>query len=128
SPAHEYTTRLGSALERRGNPLFVDALLDILREASESTSEAVSAGGRAFLLESTGLTEAGLTPQARAVSRDRVPQDRASAGDQASAASLTTTDVAELHGRKDASIRRSKAAGDIHALPSSGGRSARFPA
>src|SRR5699024_767167 len=109
SPAHEYTVRLESALERRGNPLSVDALLDILREASESTSEALSEGERAFLLESTDLPEADLTPQARA-------------------ASLTTAEVAELLGRKDASIRRSKAAGDLYALPSSGGRTARFPA
>src|SRR5699024_11116046 len=128
SPAHEYTTRLESALERRSNPLSVDALLDILREASESTSEALSAGEPAFVPGSTDRIEADLTPQARAVSRDRVAQDRAVAEEQAWAASLTTAEVAELLGRKDASIRRSKAAGDLYALPSSGGRSARFPA
>src|SRR5699024_12196584 len=61
SPAHEYTTRLESALERRGNRLSVDALLYILREASQSTSEALSAGVRAFLLKSTELIHADLS-------------------------------------------------------------------
>lgn len=115
-------------MERRGNPLTIDALLDILREASVSTSEALSAGERAFLLETTDLTEQDLTPQARAASRDRVAQDRAAAEEQAWAASLTTAEVAERLDRKDASIRRSKAAGDLYALPSGSGRSTRFPA
>jgi len=127
SAIHEYTARLEGALERRGNPLTVDALLDVLREASGSTSEALSAGERAFLLETTDLTEQDLTPQARAASRDRVAQDRAAAEEQAWAASLTTAEVAERLGRKDASIRRSKAAGDLYALPSGGGRTTRFP-
>lgn len=128
SAIHEYTARLEGALERRGNPLSVDALLDILREASGSTSEALSAGERAFLLETTDLTEQDLTPQARAASRDRVAQDRAAAEEQAWAASLTTAEVAERLGRKDASIRRSKGAGDLYALPSGSGRTTRFPA
>src|SRR5699024_12167633 len=128
SAIHEYTARLEGALERRGNPLTVDALLDILREASDSTSEALSAGERAFLLETTDLTEEDLTPQARAASQDQVARDRAAAEEQTWAASLTTAEVAERLGRKDASIRRSKAIGDLYALPSSGGRTTRFPA
>ncbi len=40
----------------------------------------------------------------------------------------TTTEVAERLGRKDTSIRRSKAAGDLYALPSDSGRTTRFPA
>ncbi|ATG50388.1 hypothetical protein CFK38_01755 [Brachybacterium vulturis] len=125
---HEYTARLEGALERRGNPLTVDALLDILREASESTSEALSAGERSFLLETTDLTEEDLAPQARAASQNQVARDRAAAEEQAWAASLTTAEVAERLGRKDASIRRSKAVGDLYALPSGGGRTTRFPA
>lgn len=128
SGTHEYTARLEGALERRGNPLTVDALLEILREASVSTSEALSAGERDFLLESTDLTEQDLTPQARAAARERVARDRAAAEEQAWAASLTTAEVAERLGRQDASIRRSKATGDLYALPSGSGRTTRFPA
>ncbi len=128
SATYEYSARLESALQRRGNPVTVDALLDILREAGESTSEALSAGEREFLLDSTDLVEADLTTQARAASAVRVAQDRALAEEQARSSALTTAEVAVLLGRKDASIRRSKAAGDLYALPSSSGRSALFPA
>lgn len=123
-----YALRLEGALERRGSPLSVDAFLDILREASETTSEALSAGERSFLLENTDLTEEDLTPQARAASRDRVASDRAVAEEEARASSLMTGEVAGLLGRQEASIRRSKANGDLYALPVSGGRASRFPA
>lgn len=128
SATYGYTARLEDALERRGSPLTVDAFLDILREASETTSEALSAGERSFLLENTELTAEDLTPQARAASRDRSAMDRAVAEEQTRASSLMTGEVAELLGRHDASIRRSKAAGDLYALPASGGRASRFPA
>lgn len=128
SATHEYSARLEDALERRGNPLSVDVLLEILHEASETTAEALSAGEREFLLASTDLVEDDLTPEGRARSADVAALDRARAEQEAWASSLTTAEVAALLGRKGASIRRSKAAGDLFALPTSAGRSARFPA
>lgn len=106
---------------RRGNPLTVDALLDLLREASDATSESLSAGEWEFLLETTDLTEEDLTPEARTLSQSRVAQDRAAAQKQVHSTSLTTAEVAALLERHEASIRRSKATGDLYALPSSGG-------
>ncbi|MGO1183017.1 MAG: hypothetical protein ACTHZ5_00285 [Micrococcaceae bacterium] len=128
STAHDYTARLAGALERQGSSMTVESLLEVLREASESTSEPLTAGERSFLLESTDLTEENLTPQARAASRTQVAHDRAQAESTAHFAALTTAEVAGLLGRKEASIRRSKLTGDLHALPTSIGRASRFPA
>lgn len=127
SATYDFTARLEEALDRRGNPLSADALLDVLREASDSTTEALSAGEREFLLETTDLTDADLTAEARAAAQSRVAQDRAAAQEQVHSASLTTGEVASLLGRLEASIRRSKASGDLYALPSAGGRAIRFP-
>lgn len=127
SATHDYTARLEEALDRRGNPLTVEVLLDVLREASDSTAESLSAGEREFLLENTDLDESDLTPKARIVSQSRVARDRAAAQEHVHRSSLTTGQVAALLGRHEASIRRSKAAGDLYALPSGGGRTSRFP-
>lgn len=127
SATHDFTARLEDALDRRGNPLSVDGFLDLLREASDATSESLSAGEREFLLETTDLTEDDLTPAARTLSQSRVARDRAAAQEQVHSASLTTAEVATLLERHEASVRRSKATGDLYALPSSGGRMTRFP-
>lgn len=127
SATYDFTARLVEALGRRGSPLTADALLDVLREASDSTTEALSAGEREFLLENTDLTDEDLTPEARAASQSRLAQDRAEAQEQVHRASLTTGEVAALLGRLEASIRRSRTTGDLYALPSGGGRAIRFP-
>lgn len=126
--AFDYTERLESALNRRGNPLSVDAFMDILREMSDPASEPLSTGERAFLLEATDLTEEDLTPQAHEAARIQVAEDRALAEKEARDSALTTGEVSELLGRQGASIRRSKLAGDLYALPASNGRTALFPA
>lgn len=127
SATYDFTARLGEALERRGNPLTADALMDVLREASDSTTEALSAGEREFLLENTDLTEEDLTSEARALSQSLIAQDRATAQEQVHRSSLTTGQVASLLGRLEASVRRSKATGDLYALPSGTGRAIQFP-
>lgn len=121
-------SRLESALNRRGNPMSVDAFMDILREMSEPTSEPLSTGERAFLLETTNLTEEDLTPRAHESARIRVAEDRALAEKEARDSALTTGEVSELLGRQGASIRRSKLAGDLYALPTGNGRTTLFPA
>lgn len=127
SATNDFTARLEVALDRRGNPVTADALLDVLREASDSTTEALSAGEREFLLENTDLTDEDLTAEARALSQSVVARDRAAAQKQVRRSSLTTGQVASLLGRLDASVRRSKASGDLYALPSGAGRVVRFP-
>lgn len=125
--AFEYSARLEAALDRRGNPLTVQALLDIVQEASTSSSEALSAGERSFLLEHTDLTEDDLTPSTRAATQLAVVRDRADAEQQARESALTTTQVAELLDRDPASVRRSKSTGDLYALSARSGRATLFP-
>lgn len=126
--AFDHTERLASALNRRGNPLSVNAFLDILREMSDPASEALSAGEREFLLEATELTEEELSPQAQEAARFQIAEDRALAEQETRASALTTREVAQLLNRHDASIRRSKLSGDLYALPTSSGRTTLFPA
>lgn len=126
--AFHHTSRLESALNRRGNPMSVDAFMDVLREMSEPASEPLSAGERSFLLEATDLTEEDLTPRAHEAARIRVAEDRALAEKEARDTALTTGEVSDLLGRQGASIRRSKLAGDLYALPTGNGRTALFPA
>lgn len=127
SATFDFTARLEEALDRRGNPLTAGALMDVLREASDSTTEALSAGEREFLLENTDLTDEDLTSEARALSQSLIAQGRAAAQEQVHQSSLTTGQVASLLGRLEASVRRSKATGDLYALPSGMGRVIRFP-
>lgn len=126
--AFHHTSRLESALNRRGNPMSVDAFMDVLREMSEPASEPLSAGERSFLLEATDLTEEDLTPRAHEAARIRVAEDRALAEKEARDTALTTGEVSDLLGRQGASIRRSKLAGDLYALPTGNGRTTLFPA
>lgn len=126
--AFDHTSRLESALNRRGNPMSVDAFMDILREMSEPASEPLSTGERSFLLEATDLTEEDLTPRAHEAARIRVAEDRALAEKEARDTALTTGEVSDLLGRQGASIRRSKLTGDLYALPTGNGRTTLFPA
>ena len=91
-------------------------------------TEPLSADERAFLLEATDLTEADLTPQALEATRIQVAEERALAEKEARVSALTTGEVCELLGRQGASIRRSKLAGDLYALPTNSGRITLFPA
>lgn len=125
--AFDHTERLETALNRRGNPLSVDAFLDILREMSGPASEPLSAGERDFLLEVTDLTEEDLSAQSHEAARIQVAEDRTLAEKEARDSALTTGEVAELLGRQGASIRRSKLTGDLYALPTNNGRSTLFP-
>lgn len=125
--AFDHTARLESALSRRGNPLSVDDFVDILREMTDPASEPLSTGERDFLLEATDLTEGDLTPQAHESARIQIAGDRVLAEKEAQGSALTTAEVSELLGRQGASIRRSKLAGDLYALPASSGRTTLFP-
>lgn len=80
------------------------------------------------MLEATDLTEADLTPQALEATRIQVAEERALADKEARVSALTTGEVCELLGRQGASIRRSKLAGDLYALPTNSGRITLFPA
>lgn len=124
----DHMARLELALNRRGNPLSVDAFIDILREMAGPASEPLSTGERDFLLEATNLTEEDLTPQAHESARIQIAGDRVLAEKEAQGSALTTAEVSELLGRQGVSIRRSKLAGDLYALPTNGGRTALFPA
>ncbi|WP_152349025.1 hypothetical protein [Brevibacterium sp. CFH 10365] len=126
--AFDHTSRLESALNRRGNPMSVDAFMDILREMSEPASEPLSTGERAFLFEATDLSEEDLTPQAHEAARIQVDEDRALAEKEARDSALTTGEVSDLLGRQGASILRSMLAGDLCVLPASNGRTTLFPA
>lgn len=105
--AFDYTARLESALNRRGNPLSVDAFMDILREMRGHAVETLSAAERDFLLENTDLTEDNLTPQAHESARIQIADDRALAAKEAQDAALTTGEVAELLGQEEATIHPS---------------------
>jgi hypothetical protein len=126
--AHDVVSQLEEALARRGLGASVDAVLDALDEVSGSASEALTAGETSFLLKHTDLTADDLTPHAYAEARWLVTGDRLQAARQSRESSLTTGEVTDLLGRSTSSIRRSKVAGDLYALPTGGGRPLRFPA
>lgn len=126
--AIDYTARLESALNRRGNPLGVEAFMDILREMSEPAAVPLSATERDFLLETTDLTEGDLTPQAHESACIQIADDRGLAEKEVLGSALTTSEVSELLGREEASIHRSTVAGDLYALPSRSGHAILFPA
>lgn len=125
--AFDRTERLETALSRRGNPLSVDAFMDILREMSDPSSEPLSAGERDFLLATTDLSEEDLSAESHEAARVQVAEDRILAEKDSRDSALTTGEVAELLGRQGASIRRSKLTGDLYALPTNSGRATLFP-
>lgn len=88
----------------------------------------MTAGERDFLLETTELTEDDLSPRAYDTARFRIAEDRALAEEEAVHSALTTGQVSKLLGRQTASIRRSKGAGDLYALPTVSGRVTMYPA
>lgn len=53
--AFDHTERLETALNRRGNPLSVDAFLEILQEVNDVPSMPPSIGERGLLHEATDL-------------------------------------------------------------------------
>lgn len=124
----DYTARLESALNCRGNPVSVDAFMGILREVSDLSSGPLSTAERDFLLETTDLTEKDLTPQAHDSARIHAAEDRALAEKEAQDTTLTIGEVAELLGQEEANIHRAKLAGDLYALPPADGGATLFPA
>ena len=125
--AYDFEGQLEDALTRRGFARDVDAILAAFDEVGASTSEALTAGERDFLLEHTDLTEEELTPQKYAEDRRLVARARLRAERRVRADALSTADVAKLLERPTPSIRRSKIAGDLYALPSGSGRAMKFP-
>lgn len=131
STAFDYSTQLGEALRRRGNPMDADEFLAVLQEASGAPAEALTEGEREFLLQNSDLDESDLTSEARASTQARVARNRAEAESAVVSSSLTTAEVAELLQRSTSNIRRSKASGDLYSplrTPSQiSGRTLLFP-
>jgi hypothetical protein len=122
-----YSVRLDEALSKRGYQIPADAVIDAIREANQTTTESLTASEHDFLLRASDLTEDDLLPEARATAQARLAQGRIDAENQVLQDSLTTGEVAKLLGRDPASIRRSKARGDLYGLDGAPGRASRFP-
>ncbi|WP_026819389.1 MbcA/ParS/Xre antitoxin family protein [Arthrobacter castelli] len=88
--------------------------LAILQEIGGGQSEALSAGEREFILGHTDLTETGLTDEARTASRMKALKGRITADESIEANSLTTAEVAQLLGRLESNVRRSRLSGDLY--------------
>lgn len=118
---------LGRALHRRGDPISPREFLDVLQEITGGTSEQLTLGERDFLLEHTELTEVDLGEEARAATRIELTRNRLVLDRQLVDDALTTSEVAELLGRAEANVRRSRISGDLHALNPGDARGLRFP-
>lgn len=118
---------LEQALHRRGDPMSLEDFLSVLGEAT-GHSEALTAGERNFLLDHTDLEPADLSEEVRAQTRLVTAQDSAAAQQEAASSVLSTGEVAELLGRAEANVRRSRLSGDLYAVPTGvGGRTLSFP-
>lgn len=108
--------------------MTAEDFLAVLQEVEGGPTEALTAGERAFLLADTDLTEADLSPNGRAATLVALTQGRVAANMAVADGSLTTAQVAELLGRAEANVRRSRLNGDLYAPePSAAGRTLRFP-
>lgn len=125
--AFDYLSRLQSALDRKNNPMSVDAFLDVLKQIAAPESEALTVGERDFLLENTDLTEDELSSDSLEAARLSITEDRALAEEKAVESTYTTKQVAELLGQHESAVRRSKSNGDLYALPNHSGRSVLYP-
>ncbi len=123
-----YSERLEEALARRGYQIPVDTFIEAIREANQATTESLTAPEREFLLRASDLTEDDLSPEGRAAAQARLAQGRADAEAEVLRDCLTTGEVARLLSRDPASVRRSKARGDLYGLDGGPGRASRFPA
>jgi hypothetical protein len=58
-----YSQRLDEAPSRRGYRVPVDAVIDAIREANQTTTKSLTAPEHDFLLRASDLTEADLSPE-----------------------------------------------------------------
>lgn len=118
---------LEQALHRRGDPMSVEDFLGVLGEVA-GHAEALSVGERDFLLKNTELDPEDLSTDARARAQLQMWHSGASAGKDVEAASLTTQEAAQLLGRAESNVRRSRLNGDLYAVQAEVvGRTLRFP-
>lgn len=118
---------LERALQRRGEPITSREFLEILREISGLSAEPLTLGERDFLLEHTELTESDLTEHSRTGTRLDIARQRLSVERAAIDDALTTAEVAELLGRQESNVRRSRLSGDLYALNDGDAQGLRFP-
>lgn len=118
---------LERALQRRGEPITSREFLDILGEISDLSAEPLTLGERDFLIEHTELSESDLTEQSREGTRLDIARQRLRVERAAHEDALTTAEVAELLGRQESNVRRSRLSGDLYALKDGDARGLRFP-
>lgn len=104
-----------------------DALSETLHETSALSSEPLSTGERAFLVENTDLVEEDLAEEARETTRARVLTAQSRATTAARERTCSTEEVARRTGRNPASIRRSVRKGDLYVLNPGDPTGLRFP-
>lgn len=127
SAAINLTDALGQALHRRGDPMSAKDFLDVLDEISTVSSEPLSSGERAFLLQHTELTTDDLAGSARTATRADVSHSRIAVDLALADRAMTTSDVAQQLGRAEANVRRSRLSGDLYSLNPGDQRGLRFP-
>jgi hypothetical protein len=103
------------------------AFLEVLQEASGGSAAPLTAGERDFLLARAGMSEQDLSEQGRAATRLELAHDRFALDAAALEGALSTREVAELLGRAEANVRRSRLAGDLYAPNPGDPAGLRFP-
>lgn len=86
-----------------------------------------TAGEREFLLTHAGLDEVDLSERARALTRLEIARDRFALDAATLEGALSTSKVAALLGRTEASVRRSRRSGDLYASDPGDPAGLRFP-
>jgi len=118
---------LGHALHRRGDPMSPSDFLDVLDEIGTLSSEPLTPGEHAFLLQHTDNTEGTLTDTARMATRVAVARNSLAIDHDLVGKALTTSDVAKLLGRAESNVRRSQLSSDLYAMNPGDRRGLRFP-
>ena len=119
--------RISRAIQQRHVSISTREFLDILVEAS-GTSEPLTEGEQAFLVEHAGVTRDQFTIEAGTLTNVRVTQMKAVADHEARTRSLMTSEVADLLGQEPSNVRRSLGAGRLYSVGSaSRGRERLFP-
>lgn len=103
------------------------AFLEVLQEATGGSTAPLTAGERDFLLAHAGMSEEDLSEQGRAATRLAVARDRFALDAAALDNALSTSEVADLLGRAEANVRRSRLAGDLYAPNPGDPAGLRFP-
>lgn len=103
------------------------AFLEVLQEVAGGSSEPLTSAERDFLLSHAGLSEAELSAQGRASTQVELARDRVVLDASVLDGALTTKEVAELLGRAEANVRRSRLSGDLYAVNPGDPAGLRFP-